>query len=101
MRGVRLSCSSDIVSGCYFNEIGLPSNIIADETEPSYPCVRFHYASERALGVLGHRIRFIKNNNFVGRTWICLPVRSDSLRTGCLTCKVFDLFANDGDSSFV
>jgi hypothetical protein len=86
------------MAGLSFNS---PSNIIANKTEPCYPRVSLHNASQCTLRILGHRICFIENDNFIGRTRICLPVGRDSLCTGRLTSKVFDLFAYDGDSSFI
>jgi hypothetical protein len=62
--------------GYTFDGVGMesPSDIIANKTEPRYPCIRLHYAPQRTLSILGHRIRFIEDDNFIGRTRVRLPV---------------------------
>ena len=79
----------------------LPSDIIANKTESRYARVCLHDSSQCTLRILGHRIGFIKNDDFVRRTWVCFSVRCDGLCTGCLACKIFDFFADNGDSSLI
>lgn len=52
----------------------IPCNIIANQAKTGYMCIRLHDSPKCSLGVLCHTVCFVKNNNFVGRTWVCLAV---------------------------
>lgn len=76
-------------------------DVVANEAESGYPCICFHYTAECTLGVLGHRVGFVENDNFVRWTRICFPIRGDGLCSGCLASKVLDFLPNDADSTLV
>lgn len=70
---------SIILSSCQENiqvaaVIYLPSDIIADETEPSDARIGLHDPPQCRLGILCHRVRFIEYDELVGWTWITYPV---------------------------
>lgn len=45
--------------------VGLPCNVVADETETGDARIRLHDPTKRRLGILGHRVCFIKDDDFV------------------------------------
>jgi hypothetical protein len=84
-----------------FRETGEPRNVVAHQTEPRYPRVVFHDSPQGCLRILRHAIRFVQDDDLVRRTWVLLPVRSDSFRAWCLTGEILDLLAYDGYSTFI
>lgn len=49
---------------------GAPSDIVAHKTESCNSSICFHYSAERPLSILRHGIGFVKDDDFVGRTWV-------------------------------
>jgi hypothetical protein len=78
-----------------------PSNVVANQTEPRYLCISLHNPSQGTLRVLGHGIGFVEDNNFVWWARVCFAVRSDSLCTGCLTCKILDFLSDYRYAAFI
>lgn len=67
-RNQRIEVMRSIKS--FHMDSNLPTNVVANKTETGGFRVSFHRSSQGILSVTGHRVRFIQNDNFVGRARI-------------------------------
>lgn len=63
----ELACSS---RDAHCHDTHSPADVVANQTEPSDLCVRFHRASKRGLGFRCQRVRFIKNDDLERRAGV-------------------------------